>query len=468
MSANRVHRVVIVGGGFAGLQVAKSLNVAAVEVTLLDRRNHHVFQPLLYQVATGMLSPANIATPLRSVFGRQTNVKVLLEEVVDFDVAGRRVRCRDRDFHYDTLILAAGVRHHYFGRDEWERFAPGLKSLEDATTIRRRILYAFEAAELENDPAARDQWLTFVVVGAGPTGVEMAGAIGELARTILPREFRRIAAVKPRILLLEGGNGILPAFAAELSGAAMRSLARLGVTVRTGCTVTDVDSDSVTFRCGRELETVVARTVVWAAGVKGSPLGAALAGAAGAGLDTAGRVKVLADFSLPGHPELFVIGDLAAYEANPGRTLPGVAQPALQAGAYVARLIRARLRGRKSPVFHYSDRGSMATVGRNAAIADVRGFRFSGFTACAMWMFIHLLFIEQCHNRVLVLAQWLRSYFTGARSARLIEGSAGEGQLTDPVAPPRSDGAIATPNPQILAEALRPAAIAKDAKGGPG
>ena len=238
----RVHRVVIVGGGFAGLRVAKSLGGAAVQVTLLDRRNHHVFQPLLYQVATGMLSPANIATPLRSVFGRQTNVEVLLEEVVDFDVAGRRVRCRDRDFPYDTLILAAGVRHHYFGRDDWERFAPGLKSLEDATTIRRRILYAFEAAELEDDPAARDQWLTFVVVGAGPTGVEMAGAIGELARTILPREFRRIAAVKPRILLLEGGNGILSAFPAELSGAAMSSLARLGVTVRTGCVVTDVVS----------------------------------------------------------------------------------------------------------------------------------------------------------------------------------------------------------------------------------
>ena len=206
MSANGVHRVVIVGGGFAGLRVAKSLGGAAVQVTLLDRRNHHVFQPLLYQVATGMLSPANIATPLRSVFRRQTNVEVLLEDVVDFDVAGRRVRCRDRDFPYDTLILAAGVRHHYFGRDDWERFAPGLKSLEDATTIRRRILYAFEAAELEDDPAARDQWLTFVVVGAGPTGVEMAGAIGELARTILPREFRRIAAVKPRILLLEGGE----------------------------------------------------------------------------------------------------------------------------------------------------------------------------------------------------------------------------------------------------------------------
>ena len=467
MRANEVHQVVIVGGGFAGLRVAKSLGGAAVQVTLLDRRNHHVFQPLLYQVATGMLSPANIATPLRSVLGRQTNVEVLLEEVVDFDVAGRRVRCRDRDFPYDTLILAAGVRHHYFGRDDWERFAPGLKSLEDATTIRRRILYAFEAAELEDDPAARDQWLTFVVVGAGPTGVEMAGAIGELARTILPREFRRIAAVKPRILLLEGGKGILSAFPAQLSGAAMSSLARLGVTVRTGCVVKDVQPDSVTFESGGELETVVARTVVWAAGVKGSSLGAKLAEAAGAELDAAGRVKVLADFSLPGHPELFVIGDLAAYETTPGRTLPGVAQPALQGGAYVARLIRARLRGRKPPVFRYSDRGSMATVGRNAAIADVRGFRFSGFTACAMWMFIHLLFIEQCHNRVLVFAQWLRSYFTGARSARLIEGPAGEGQLTGAVVPPMSNGAIAAPNSPGLTEIVPPSGIARDAKGGP-
>ena len=241
------------------------------QVTLLDRCNHHVFQPLLYQVATGMLSPANIATPLRAVFGRQANVEVLLENVVEFDVAGRRVRGRDCDYPYDTLILAAGVRHHYFGRDDWERFASGLKSLEDATTIRRRILYAFEAAELEDDPAARDQWLTFVVVGAGPTGVEMAGAIGELARSILSREFRRIAAVKPRIMLLEGGNGILSSFSAELSGTAMRSLARLGVTVRTGCTVTDVVLDSVAFRCGGELETVVARTVVWAAGSKRLP-----------------------------------------------------------------------------------------------------------------------------------------------------------------------------------------------------
>ncbi len=468
MSTNGVHRVVIVGGGFAGLRVAKSLSGAAVQVTLLDRRNHHVFQPLLYQVATGMLSPANIATPLRSVFGRQTNVEVLLEDVVGFDVAGRRVRCRERDFPYDTLVLAAGVRHHYFGRDDWERFAPGLKSIEDATTIRRRILYAFEAAELEDDPAARDQWLTFVVAGAGPTGVEMAGAIGELARTILPREFRRIAVVKPRILLLEGGHDILAAFPVELSGTAMSSLARLGVTVRTGCTVTDVLSNSVTFRCGGELETVIARTVVWAAGVKGSPLGAELAGAAGAHLDAVGRVKVLPDFSLPGHPELFVIGDLAAYEATPERTLPGVAQPALQGGVYVASLIRARLRGRKPRTFRYNDRGSMATVGRNAAIADVRGFRFSGFTACAMWMFIHLLFIEQCHNRVLVLAQWLRSYFTGARSARLIESCTGEGQLTDSVAQPMSDGAIATSDSPALAEAHRPAGIATDLKGGPG
>ena len=468
MSANEVHRVVIVGGGFAGLRVAKSLRSAAVRVTLLDRRNHHLFQPLLYQVATGILSPANIATPLRSVFGRQRNIEVLLEEVVDFDVAGRRVRCHDRDFPYDTLILAAGVRHHYFGREGWERYAPGLKSLEDATTIRRRILSAFETAEVEDDHAVRDQWLTFVVVGAGPTGVEMAGAIGELARSILPREFRRIAEAKPRILLLEGGSGILSAFPVELSTSAIRSLTRLGVTVRTGCTVTDVASDSVTFRCGGELETVFAHTVVWAAGVKGSPLGATLAQEAGAELDAAGRVKVLPDFSLPGHPELFVIGDLAAYEATPGHTLPGVAQPALQGGAFVARVIRARLRGGKLPAFHYNDLGSMATIGRNAAIADVRGFQVSGFTACAMWMFIHLLFIEQCHNRVLVLAQWLRSYFTGGRSARLIEELVEDGQLTGAVAPQMINGTSVAPNSPFPAEAPRPVGIAKDAYGGHG
>jgi NADH dehydrogenase len=468
MSVNGVHRVVIVGGGFAGLRVAKSLRGAAVQVTLLDRRNHHVFQPLLYQVATGILSPANIGTPLRSVFGRQKNVEVLLEEVVGFDVAGRRVRCRDRDFPYDTLILAAGVRHHYFGRDDWERFAPGLKSLDDARNLRQRILYAVEAAELEDDPAARARWLTFVVVGAGPTGVEMAGAIGELARTIMPREFRRIASEEPRILLLEGGNGILSSFAAELSGAAMKSLDRLGVTVRIGCAVTDVGPESVTFRCGGASETVATRSVVWAAGVKGSPLGAALAEAAGAELDAAGRVKVRSDFSLPGHPEIFVIGDLAAYESTPGRILPGVAQPALQGGAYVARLIGDRIRGRKTRAFLYNDRGSMATVGRNAAIAEVRGFRFSGFTACAMWMFIHLLFIEQCHNRILVLAQWLQSYFTGARSARLIDESATAAHTGNPASLPGSNGATPTPNFPGLAEARSSASIVEESKGGLG
>jgi NADH:ubiquinone reductase (H+-translocating) len=468
MSDGRVHRVVIVGGGFAGLRAAKSLRSPAVQVTLLDRRNHHVFQPLLYQVATGLLSPANIATPLRSVFRRQRNVEVLLEEVVDFDLVGKVVRCRGRDFPYDTLVLAAGVRHHYFGRDDWETVAPGLKSLEDATTLRRRILYAFEAAELEDDPEAREGCLTFVVVGAGPTGVEMAGAIGELARSILPREFRRISAARPRILLLEGGKDILSSFAAELSGAAMDSLARLGVMVRTDCVVTEVRPGSVTFRRGEAIETVTARTVVWAAGVKGSSLGSALAMAAGAELDPSGRVKVLADFSLPGHPDVFVIGDLAAYEVTPGRTLPGVAQPALQAGAYVARLILARQRGRTPPAFRYDDRGSMATIGRNAAIAQVGRFRFSGFIACGMWMFIHLLFIEQCHNRLLVLTQWLRSYFTGARSARLIEGASGEGEVL--LGSNGDDGAHPSPAPsapQVASGRSRPVGVTPDTNGGP-
>jgi NADH:ubiquinone reductase (H+-translocating) len=469
MNVGRVHRVVIVGGGFAGLRAAKSLRSPAVQVTLLDRRNHHVFQPLLYQVATGMLSPANIATPLRSVFRRQRNVEVLLEEVVAFDLVDKVVRCPGRDFPYDTLVVAAGVRHHYFGRDDWEADAPGLKSLEDATTLRQRILYAFEAAELEDNPEAREAWLTFVVVGAGPTGVEMAGAIGELARSILPREFRRISAARPRILLLEGGKDILSSFAAELSGAAMDSLARLGVMVRTDCVVTEVRPGSVTSRRGEAIETVTARTVVWAAGVKGSSLGSALAMAAGAELDPSGRVKVLADFSLPGQPDVFVIGDLAAYEVTPGRTLPGVAQPALQAGAYVARLILARRRGRTPPAFRYDDHGSMATIGRNAAIAQVGRFRFSGFIACGMWMFIHLLFIEQCHNRLLVLTQWLRGYFTGARSARLIEGASGEGKVL--LGSNGDDGAHPSPAPsvfQVASGRSRPVGNSPDENGGPG
>jgi NADH dehydrogenase len=429
----RAHRVAIVGGGFAGLKVAHSLKRAAVAVTLLDRRNFHLFQPLLYQVATGGLSPANIAAPLRSVLKRHHNVQVLLAEVLDFDVNGRRVLCREGQFSYDTLVVAAGVRHQYFGRDDWEPWAPGLKTVEDATAIRRRILSAFEAAELEDDLEKRKPWMTFVVVGGGPTGVEMAGAVGDLARHTLKRDFRRIATPQAQVFLLEGAERILPTFPASLAAKAERSLARLGVAVRTRAMVTEVRPDGVTFRCGNGTETIAAKTILWAAGVQASPLGQALAKATGVELDRAGRVKVQPDLSLAGHPEIFVIGDLAHVEPSPGELLPGVAQVALQEGAYVTRLIQARLRGQTLPLFEYKDRGSMATIGHNAAVADLGWLRVWGFLGWLIWLFVHLLYIEQYHNRLLILIQWAWSYFTRNRSARLITGETeGAPSVTSP------------------------------------
>jgi len=421
-ASQQKHRVVIVGGGFAGLKLARSLKRAPVSVTLLDRRNFHLFQPLLYQVATGILSPANIATPLRSIVNHQKNVEVLLDEVVDFDVPNRKVICREGEFAYDTLVIAAGVRHQYFGHDEWEQFAPGLKTIEDATNIRCRILSAFEAAELEDDPDSRRDWMTFVIVGGGPTGVELAGAIGELARNVLKRDFRHISTPQSRILLIEGADRILSTFSASLSASAEESLARLGVTVFTGAMVTDVRADHVTLRSGDKTETIQAKTIIWAAGVQASPLGKSLSDATGAQLDRAGRVQVQPDFSVPGHPEIFVIGDLAHMEVSPGQVLPGVAQPALQAGAYVAKVIQARLSGQTIPAFRYFDRGSMATIGRSAAVAQVGRLNFSGSIGKLMWLFIHWLYLDQRHNRVLVLLQWLRTYFTGNVSARLITG----------------------------------------------
>src|SRR5262245_30283451 len=320
---NEAHRVVIVGGGFAGLKLAQSLKRAPVQVTLLDRRNFHLFQPLLYQVATGVLSPANIATSLREIVRRQKNVEVLLEEVIDVDVKRRKVNCRDHEFPYDTLVVATGAQHQYFGHDEWETFAPGLKTLEDATNIRHRILSAFEAAELEDDEDLRREWMTFVIVGGGPTGGELAGAIGELAHHVLKRDFRRISTPDARIVLVDGGERILSTFAAPLSASAEQSLAKLGVTVRSKTVVTDIGADQVTTRCETTTETIRARTIIWAAGVQASPLGKILAEATGVELDRAGRVHVRADFSLSGHPEIFVLGDLAHMELTPGQLLPG-------------------------------------------------------------------------------------------------------------------------------------------------
>jgi len=416
------HHVVIIGGGFGGLYAAQSLKRARVQVTLLDRRNFHLFQPLLYQVATGTLSPANIAAPLRAILKRQENIRVLLAEVIDIDVSNRRVALSDGEVGYDTLIVAAGVRHHYFGRDEWERLAPGLKTIEDATEMRRRILVAFEAAEREGDPEKLRGWLTFVIVGGGPTGVELAGAVGEIARHTLARDFRAINPADARIVLVEGMDRVLPPYPASLSARAEAALNRLGVTVRTGAMVTDIQPDVITIRSGERNERISTRTVLWAAGVQASTLGGILASTTGAAVDRVGRVVVEPDLSVVGHPEIFVIGDLAHFGHQTGKPLAGVAPVAMQQGRYVATLIMRRLRGETMPPFRYRDHGNMATIGRAEAVADLGWVRFSGFFAWLAWLFIHLINLVQFQNRVLVLIQWAWNYATWNRYARLITG----------------------------------------------
>jgi NADH dehydrogenase len=422
MAENAQQRVVIVGGGFGGLHAATSLRGAPVQVTLLDKRNFHLFHPLLYQVATGALSPANIAAPLRDVLKKQENTQVLLGEAVEFDVERRRVILRDGEVPYDTLILAVGVSHHYFGNEGWESMAPGLKTIEDAIEIRRRVLLAFEAAERESDPAAVEQWLTFVIAGGGPTGVELAGALGEIAHHTLRRNFRRIDPARARIFLVEGAERVLPTYPPDLSARAAAALERLGVTVLTDTLATALGPEGVTVRHGEEVTTIAARTVLWAAGVQASPLGRKLAGASGAEVDRAGRVIVQPDLTLPGHPELLVIGDLAHFAHQTGKPLPGVAQVAMQQGDYAARLIRARLEGKTLPPFRYRDYGNMATIGRAAAVADLGRFRFHGWIGWLLWLFVHLLYIVEFENRVLILFQWAWNYVTRSRGARLITG----------------------------------------------
>jgi len=414
--------IVIIGGGFGGLYAARTLKDAPVQITLIDRRNFHLFQPLLYQVATGWLSPADIASPLRAVLKRQRNVQVLLAEATDIDVANRRVILKDGEVSYDTLIVAAGARYHYFGHPQWETLAPGLKTIEDATEIRRRILFAFEAAERESDPEHVRSWLTFVIVGGGPTGVELAGTLGELAKDTLRHDFRHVNPAESRILLVEGADRILPTYPAELSVKATAALARLGVIVRTGATVTDVQSDAVILRSNEQSEQLATRTVIWAAGVQASPLGRLLGTATGTELDRAGRVIVAPDLSIPGHSDIFVIGDLAHCRNQDGQPLPGVAPVAMQQGHYVAEAVQQRLRGQTPPPFHYRDRGNMAIVGRAEAVADINGWHFSGFLAWLAWLFIHLINLVEFENRLLVLIQWAWNYFSRNRSARLITG----------------------------------------------
>ncbi len=429
----RRHRVVIVGGGFGGLYAARSLARSPTAVTLLDRRNFHLFQPLLYQVATGGLSPSNISTPLREVLRGKQRVRVLMGDVVDVDVAQRQVVLADGDtVAYDTLIVATGVSHDYFGNEAWRQSAPGLKTMEDALEMRRKVLYAFEAAERERDPTRRRAWLNFVVVGAGPTGVELAGALGELANDTLKHEFRAIDPAESQIILLEAGDRVLPNFPADLSAKALKALERLGVTLRLQSYVTDVRPDAVTIETATREVIIPTRCVLWAAGVKASPLGQVLHRSAGAELDKIGRVSVNPDLTVPNHPEIMVIGDLANFSHQTGSPLPGVAPVAMQQGRYAAKRIRNQMQGRETSPFRYVDRGTLATIGRSAAVADFGKLRFSGWLAWVLWLFIHLLFLIQFRNRVLVVFQWAWSYLTRNRSTRLIVEHRGSSDSNHP------------------------------------
>ncbi len=411
--ASSAPRVVIVGGGFAGLTAARTLRRAPVQITLVDRHNHHVFQPLLYQVATAGLSSTNIAAPLRHILRRQRNATVLLADATGVDLRRQRLILRDGELPYDFLVLAAGATHSYFGHEEWSRHAPGLKTLNDAIDIRRRVLLAFEEAERETDEARRAEWLTFVVIGAGPTGVEMAGTLAEIARHTLRGEFRRIDPARARIILVEGTDRVLPPYPADLSEKAQRQLERLGVVVYTMKMVTGVDATGVWL--GEER--IAARTLVWAAGVAASPIGRSL----GLPVDRAGRVKVGTDLTVPGHKEVFVTGDLALVEQD-GRPVPGVAPAANQMGRHAALNIIRALEGQPHSAFHYVDKGSLATIGRKAAVAVIGRFRLWGAPAWLAWLGIHIFFLIGFRNRIVVMLDWALAYLTYQRHARLLLG----------------------------------------------
>jgi len=420
------HRVVILGGGFGGLYAARALKSAPVSVTLIDRHNYHLFQPLMYQVATGSLSPGEIAAPLRGVLSSQKNVRVLLGEAADVDTNARQVILADgQRFQFDSLIVATGSRTSYFGNDHWQEWAPSLKSVEEALMVRHKLLYAFEAAERALDPEEHSAWLTFVIVGAGTTGLELAGGLAEIARETLRHDFRLIHPEEARIVLMEGAPRVLPTYPPDLSAKAERLVKKLGVEVRTGVKVVGVDREGVTSETGSRTERLRARTVLWAAGVVASDFGTRLAASTGAQTDRAGRIQVNADLTIPGHPEIYVVGDLALARRADGRQLPGVAPVAMQGGGYAARAIVRRLNGTvELPPFRYFDKGDMAVIGRAAAVANIFGFHVSGWPAWIMWLFIHLMYLVQFQSRILVFIQWGFQYLTFSRGARLISGSA--------------------------------------------
>jgi NADH dehydrogenase len=414
MTAAARPRVLIVGGGFGGLWAARALRRAPVQVTLLDRQNHHLFQPLLYQVATAALNPSDIAQPIRRVLRKQANAEVLLGEAESVDLQGKRVLLLDgASVTYDRLILATGATHSYFGHPEWEAWAPGLKSLDDALEIRRRVLVAFEAAEREQDPVLRAALVTFVVIGAGPTGVEMAGALAEISRQVLQRDFRHIDPAASRVILIEAGPRVLAAYAPESSASAQRQLERLGCEVRLGKPVTAVGRDGVSIGD----ETITARTVIWAAGVEASPLAKSL----NVPIDRAGRVRIQPDLTLPGHPEVQVIGDLASLEQD-GKPIPGLAPAAMQMGRHAARNVERAIAGKPALPFHYVDKGTLATIGRARAVAERGNIHLGGFVAWVMWLVVHIFFLIGFRNRFLVLSEWAWVYFRNERGARLITG----------------------------------------------
>jgi NADH dehydrogenase len=420
------HRVVILGGGFGGLAAAQKLKRAPVEVTLIDRRNFHLFQPLLYQVATGSLSPGEIAAPLRGVLSRQKNTRVILGEAADVDPQAKQVILRDGAcFAYDSLIAATGTQTSYYGNDSWREWAPSLKSVEEATAIRHKILYAFERAERATTPEEEQAWLTFIIVGAGATGLELSGALAEIARETLRHDFRKIDPQKARIILMEGAPRVLGPFPEDLSAKAEKLVARLGVEVIKGVMVTNIDARGVTFKRGDASEVLGARTVLWAGGVTATPFARKLAERTKSETDRNGRIMVNRDLTVPNFPDIFILGDLAHAVDEKGTPLPGVAQVAMQGGAYAAKVIRARLEGKmEHPPFHYFNKGEMAVIGRAAAVANIFGIHVSGLLAWLMWVFIHLIYIVEFQSRVQVFVQWGFEYLTFSRGARLITGVA--------------------------------------------
>ena len=428
------HRVVILGGGFGGLSAAQKLKRAPADLTLIDRRNFHLFQPLLYQVATGSLSPGDIAAPLRGVLSRQKNARVLLGEAADVDPVAKQVILRDGGaYTYDSLIVATGSQTSYYGNDAWRKWAPSLKSVEEATAIRHKILYAFELAERAATDEEERAWLTFVIVGAGATGLELSGALAEIANETLRHDFRRIHPQDARILLLEGAPRVLGAYPEDLSAKAEKLLRRLGVEVIKGVMVTNIDAQGVTFKRGEKTESLPARTVLWAGGVTSTPFAERLAQRTKAETDRSGRIRVHPDLTIPNYPDIFIIGDLAHAVDEKGKPLPGVAQVAMQGGVYAAKTIRARLEGKQAlRPFHYFNKGDLAVIGRAAAVADIFGVHISGWPAWLIWLFVHLMYIVEFQARILVFVQWGFEYLTFSRGARLITGTAATDSLAKP------------------------------------